>query len=35
VFAFTPDDSAHVIYLPGMGSDYYVHDIPRLLRGVY
>jgi protein SCO1/2 len=35
VFAFTPDDSAHVIYLPGMASDYYVHDIPRLLRGVY
>lgn len=35
VFAFTPDDSAHVIYLPGMPSADYVHDIPRLLRGVY
>jgi protein SCO1/2 len=35
VFAFTPDDSAHVIYLPGMTSDDYAHDIPRLLRGVY
>lgn len=35
VFAFTPDDSAHVIYLPGMGSAAYAHDIPRLLRNVY
>jgi protein SCO1 len=35
VFAFTPDDSAHVIYLPGMPSSDYVHDIPRLLRSVY
>ncbi|HEY5219064.1 MAG TPA: SCO family protein [Gemmatimonadaceae bacterium] len=35
VFAFTPDDSAHVIYVPGMTSSYYVHDIPRLLRDVY
>ncbi len=35
VFAFTPDDSAHVIYLPGMTSADYVHDIPRLLRDAY
>jgi protein SCO1/2 len=35
VFAFTPDDSAHVIYLPGMSSDDYVHDIPYLLRGEF
>lgn len=35
VFAFTPDDSAHVIYLPGMTSADYAHDIPRLLRDVY
>lgn len=35
VFAFTPDDSAHVIYLPGMAIADYVHDIPRLLRDVY
>ena len=35
VFAFTPDDSAHVIYLPGMPSADYVHDIPRLLRNAY
>ena len=35
VFAFTPDDSAHVIYLPGMTIADYVHDIPRLLRDVY
>jgi protein SCO1 len=35
VFAFTPDDSAHVIYLPGMTSADYVHDIPRLLRDTY
>ncbi len=35
VFAFTPDDRAHVIYLPGMTSDDYAHDLPRLLRNVY
>lgn len=35
VFAFTPDDSAHVIYLPGMTSDYYVHDIPQMLQGKF
>ncbi|HEU4990482.1 MAG: SCO family protein [Gemmatimonadota bacterium] len=35
VFAFTPDDSAHVIYLPGMPAADYVHDIPRLLRGAF
>jgi protein SCO1 len=35
VFAFTPDDSAHVIYLPGVTSADYAHDIPRLLRNVY
>ncbi|HVA58610.1 MAG: SCO family protein [Gemmatimonadaceae bacterium] len=35
VFAFTPDDSAHVIYLPGMPIADYVHDLPRLLRDVY
>ena len=35
VFAFTPDDSAHVIYLPGMTSADYAHDIPSLLRNVY
>ncbi|MDE3052703.1 MAG: SCO family protein [Gemmatimonadota bacterium] len=35
VFAFTPDDSAHVIYLPGATSADYAHDIPRLLRDVY
>lgn len=35
VFAFTPDDSAHVIYLPGMTSADYVHDIPNLLRNAY
>ncbi len=35
VFAFTPDDSAHVIYLPGTTSADYAHDIPRLLRDVY
>lgn len=35
VFAFTPDDSAHVIYLPGSTSADYAHDIPRLLRDVY
>lgn len=35
VFAFTPDDSAHVIYLPGMSSAVYVHDIPQLLRGKF
>lgn len=35
VFAFTPDDSAHVIYLPGSTSADYAHDIPRLLRGTY
>jgi protein SCO1 len=35
VFAFTADDSAHVIYLPGATSSDYAHDIPRLLRGVY
>jgi protein SCO1/2 len=35
VFAFTPDDSAHVIYLPGATSSDYAHDIPRLLRGAY
>jgi protein SCO1 len=35
VFAFTPDDSAHVIYLPGMTSADYAHDLPRLLRDVY
>ncbi len=35
VFAFTPDDSAHVIYLPGTTSADYAHDLPRLLRNVY
>ncbi len=35
VFAFTPDDSAHVIYLPPMTSADYAHDIPNLLRDVY
>jgi len=35
VFAFTPDDSAHVIYLPGVTSADYAHDLPRLLRNVY
>ncbi len=35
VFAFTPDDSAHVIYMPGVTAADYVHDIPRLMRNVY
>ena len=35
VFAFTPDDSAHVIYLAGNSSADFAHDIPRLLRDVY
>lgn len=35
VFAFAPDDSAHVIYLPGMTGADLAHDLPRLLRNVY
>jgi len=32
LWAFTPDDSAHVVYPMGMGREVLAADIPLLLR---